>query len=107
MFFEGCRHFLTGGKRAYGFSTTQEFRQVMESVSGQDLTWFIKQWYEGQGHPELKMNWQQRGNEVQMIGSADTHQILPCPFGGFPFPWSFEMQKGRSAMEGVLSGFPF
>ena len=45
MFFEGCRQFLTGGNRAYGFSTTDEFRQVMEAVSGQDLKWFITQWY--------------------------------------------------------------
>ena len=94
MFFEGCRQFLTGGKRAYGFSTTQEFRQVMESVSGQDLTWFIKQWYEGQGHPELKMNWQQRGNEVN-LSVLQTPSNATVPFWRIPIPIEFRNEKGQ------------
>lgn len=95
MFFEGCRQFLTGGNRAYGFSTTDEFRQVMEAVSGQDLKWFIKQWYEGQGHPELKINWQQRGNEVQLsIGQTPSNPTMP--FWRIPIPMEFRNAEGRT-----------
>jgi aminopeptidase N len=95
MFFEGCRQFLTGGNRSYGFSTTDEFRQVMEAVSGQDLKWFIKQWYEGQGHPELKINWQQRGNEVQLsIGQTPSNPTMP--FWRIPVPMEFRNAEGRT-----------
>lgn len=95
MFFEGCRQFLTGGNRAYGFSTTDEFRQVMEAVSGQDLKWFIKQWYEGQGHPELKMNWQQRGNTVK-FSVQQTPSNPTVPFWRIPIPVEFQNSEGKS-----------
>jgi aminopeptidase N len=95
MFFEGCRQFLTGGNRAYGFSTTDEFRQVMEAVSGQDLKWFITQWYEGQGHPELKMNWQQRGNTV-MFSVQQTPSNPTVPFWRIPIPVEFQNSEGKS-----------
>ncbi|MEC8693362.1 MAG: M1 family aminopeptidase [Bacteroidota bacterium] len=78
LFFEGCRTFLTGGNRAYAFSTTNEYREVMESVSGRDLHWFFKQWYEGQGHPELKINWEQQGREVKIkIDQTPSHPSVP------------------------------
>ena len=95
MFFEGCRQFLTGGNRAYGFSTTDEFRQVMEAVSGQDLKWFITQWYEGQGHPELKMNWQQRGNTVK-FSVQQTPSNPTVPFWRIPIPVEFQNREGKS-----------
>ena len=95
MFFEGCRQFLTGGNRAYGFSTTDEFRQVMEAVSGQDLKWFITQWYEGQGHPELKMNWQQRGNIVK-FSVQQTPSNPTVPFWRIPIPVEFQNREGKS-----------
>ena len=95
MFFEGCRQFLTGGNRAYGFSTTEEFRQVMEAVSGQDLKWFITQWYEGQGHPELKMNWQQRGNTVK-FSVQQTPSNPTVPFWRIPIPVEFQNREGKS-----------
>ncbi len=95
MFFEGCRQFLTGGNRAYGFSTTDEFRQVMEAVSGQDLKWFITQWYEGQGHPELKMNWQQRGNTVK-FSVQQTPSNPTVPFWRIPIPVEFQNSEGKS-----------
>ena len=95
MFFEGCRQFLTGGNRAYGFSTTDEFRQVMEAVSGQDLKWFITQWYEGQGHPELKMNWQQRGNTVK-FSVQQTPSNPTVPFWRIPIPVEFQNREGKA-----------
>lgn len=97
MFFEGCRQFLTGGNRAYGFSTTDEFRQVMEQVSGQDLKWFINQWYEGQGHPELRINWQQRGNDVQMT-VQQTPSNPTVPFWSVPIPVEFRNSEGKSEL---------
>ena len=66
LFFEGCRKHLSGSQ-AYGFSTTSAFQGIMESVSGQNLDTFFKQWYEGQGHPELKINWKQRGRNLDLL----------------------------------------
>jgi hypothetical protein len=67
----------------------------MEAVSGQYFKWFIKQWYEGQGHPELKINWQQRGNEVQLsIGQTPSNPTMP--FWRIPVPMEFRNAEGRT-----------
>lgn len=96
MFFEGCRQFLLGGNRAYGFSHTQEFQQVMEQVSGKDLTVFMKQWYEGEGHPELKINWQQRGNEMVLrVQQTPSHKSVP--FWRIPIPMVFRNSQGKES----------
>ncbi len=98
FFFEGCRKFLTGGNRAYGFSTTSEFQKVMEEVSNEDLSWFIQQWYEGQGHPELKMNWQQRGNTVK-FSVQQTPSNPTVPFWRIPIPVEFRNSDGKSEIK--------
>ena len=97
LFFEGCRTFLTGGDRAFAFSTTNEYREVMESVSGRDLQWFFKQWYEGQGHPELKINWEQRGREVKIkIDQTPSHSSVPM--WNIPVPVEFSNVSGESEL---------
>jgi aminopeptidase N len=41
-----------------GNASTQEFRQVMEEVSGADLAWFFQQWVYRAGSPVVEGGWQ-------------------------------------------------
>jgi len=54
-FWEGLRDYY----RTYrdGNATTSDFRQVMESASGQDLTTFFDQWTRRAGYPILEGTW--------------------------------------------------
>ena len=38
-------------------ASTDDFRQVMEQASGQDLTWFFRQWLNRAGVPALEGTW--------------------------------------------------
>jgi aminopeptidase N len=38
-------------------TTTEEFRRVMEEVSGQDLRWFFDQWLKRTGSPSVEWAW--------------------------------------------------
>jgi aminopeptidase N len=38
-------------------ATTDDFRRVMEEQSGQDLSWFFRQWLKRAGSPELQGSW--------------------------------------------------
>ena len=38
-------------------ASTDDFRQVMERTSGQDLTWFFRQWLNRSGVPALSGTW--------------------------------------------------
>ncbi len=58
-FIEGLRLFY---KRYYNSNAlTEDFRQVMEEVSGRDLKIFFKQWLYTPGQPELRI-WQEKGS---------------------------------------------
>ncbi len=41
----------------YDSATTEQFRDVMEEVSGRDLDNFFEQWIYGSGHPEYSVHW--------------------------------------------------
>ncbi|KPL19636.1 MAG: hypothetical protein AMJ92_02500 [candidate division Zixibacteria bacterium SM23_81] len=42
---------------AYGNAITDDFQEVCEVESGQDLDWFFDQWIYDQGYPEYKFVW--------------------------------------------------
>lgn len=58
----GVRRFLHD--YAYQSVGFEDFRQAMETASGRDLAWFFNQWYEGVGHPVLKIFWNSREGEL-------------------------------------------
>ncbi len=40
-----------------GNALTDDFRRIVERVSGEELSWFFEQWLEQPGHPVIRMNW--------------------------------------------------
>lgn len=56
-FFEGIRQYLLDDDARYAFSRTENLKNHLEGVSGQDLTSFFKDWYEGEGYPSYHIQW--------------------------------------------------
>ena len=54
-FFAGLRNYASA--HAYGTATSEEFKQAMEEVSGQDLDWFFNQWVYSPNFPKYKWSW--------------------------------------------------
>jgi aminopeptidase N len=54
-FFKGLQLYLT----RYSFQSAEahQLRLVMEEVSGKDLNWFFNQWYFGNGHPKVSIDY--------------------------------------------------
>jgi len=40
-----------------GNATTEQFRAVVDSVTGRDMRWFFQQWIYGRGWPEYRYSW--------------------------------------------------
>jgi aminopeptidase N len=47
-----------------GLVSTEDFIAAAEDVSGESLRWFQRQWLEGVGHPELKLESRQEGETL-------------------------------------------
>jgi aminopeptidase N len=54
-FFKSLNNYLTTNKFKNGES--DQMRLAFEEVTGQDLNWYWNQWYFGNGHPKLKIDY--------------------------------------------------
>lgn len=73
VFFSGMR--LYGGIFAYGNASTQEFKNVMENVSGQDLGWFFNEWVFDQGYPIYDYAWSYQTSGDSFLVRLDIAQV--------------------------------
>ena len=56
-FFASLRTYLDTPALRYGNAHSEDFRQVCEDVSGQDLVWFFKQWLYRTTFPVFELDW--------------------------------------------------
>ena len=71
-------------------ASTDDFRQVMEKVSKQNLQVFFKQWLYTAGHPMLQGKWKyEPGKKVLTITINQTQDFL------FQFPLQLAIQGGN------------
>lgn len=72
-FFKSLNNYLTTNKFKTGEAT--QLRLAFEEVTGQDLNWYWNQWYFGNGHPVLKINYKYddaKGKAVVIIEQTQT-----------------------------------
>ena len=60
-------------------ATGEDFKNVLESVSGQDFDWFFDQWYYGKGYPDFSMTWWQNGDTLYIV-TSQTGSSAETPF---------------------------
>ncbi len=64
-FFKSLNNYLTTNKFKNGES--DQMRLAFEEVTGQDLSWYWNQWYFGNGHPKLKIDYSYDNNKASVI----------------------------------------
>jgi aminopeptidase N len=83
-FFAGLRSYLE--TYSYSSASTEDFRQIMESVSGKHLGTFFAQWVYGEGYPLLNLNYRPVAGTpyaVQLdVSHVGSHESVPV----FEFP---------------------
>jgi len=81
-FFKGIKQYLNDPQLRYGFATTADLQRNLESASGQNLDYFFKQWFYGEGYPSFKVQWGQDSvtGQVNFIVSEKTSVPLSVDF---------------------------
>jgi len=51
-------------KYKFGNALTEDFQEVVESVTGLSYDTFFRQWFYQSGHPVLSAKWKKRGNKI-------------------------------------------
>ncbi len=105
-FFSGVRNYLNA--RAFNYATTGQLQQHLEAVSGQNLTEFLADWYEGQGFPTYDVRWDQKDSAVKFkIFQTTSHASVDF----FEMPVDIKVSgEGKEAIlsfDHVVSGQTF
>lgn len=78
VFWKGIRAYYKNFQNANAM--TEDFRKVMEEVSGEDLQGFFEQWLFVKGYPELKWNWKFKNGKLKInIEQVQSHYIFDVP----------------------------
>jgi len=90
-FFSIFQAYYNDVNHQYGTVTTEQFRDVCESVSGMDLDWFFQQWIYEEYYPEYSFNW----TKAQNGGSWDLSLSIDQLQTGYIFkmPVDIEIQS--------------
>ena len=92
-FWRGIREYYR--RHLNATASTDDFRQIMEQTSGQDLTWFFRQWLNRSGVPALSGTWRYDAAAKEVVvtvrqtQTADTYRLslgvgLVPTAGGLP-----------------------
>jgi len=82
---------------AGGVATGDDFKSVVNDVTGKDYTWFFKQWYYGEGYPIYSVDWYDSANIVHVSSTQTTSANNP----GFFKMWmdyEFQFEGGRDTL---------
>ena len=81
----------------YSNILTEDFRQVVESLSGKELDYFFKQWLYQPGHPILDIRWQQEKSKIDV----EIEQIQKNSSFIFPLELELVFRDGSKRIERV------
>jgi aminopeptidase N len=89
-FFGGIKHYYTNYQ--FANASSEEFKQVMASVSGQNLDAFFQQWVYSAGLPALDVEGKQKGSNYTIT----LHQVQKESSFQFPILLKLVMKNGKS-----------
>jgi len=100
FFKKGIQHYVEKYKN--GSVTSEDFREVMEEVSGKDLKKFFEQWIYGGGFPEFRVNYSwDKSNKKLILNVEQTQKLFPA-VGIFEIPILIEIVAGKQLIKDTI-----
>ena len=87
LFLECVQTFYENFK--FGNALTEDFLEVVESVTGLSYETFFRQWFYQAGHPVLSAQWKKRGKKIVLTIRQHQEQYL------FEFPIDIELRNDK------------
>jgi len=92
-FFQGLKNYVN--QKQYSFALTPDFKTVMETVSGKNLTEFFNDWIYGQGFPTYSIDVVKTGNTSYKITVDQSTSHPSVAFFEMPLPFLFKDANGQ------------
>ena len=98
LFFAGIRSYLNDTANAYSFANTEDLKNHLMLISGQDLNSFFSEWVYGKGFPSYKVSWSQDFNKHVTLNLGQTQSDPSVSFFELPVAIKFKGFGGDSTM---------
>lgn len=85
-FFQAIQDYLSDPDHAYGYAKTDEFINIVETSSGEDLSEFFSDWLYNQGYPTYTMTWNQPQSTSVFFNLSQTQSHTSVDFFEAPVP---------------------
>lgn len=85
-FFQALQTYLASSEHAYDYAKTEDFINIIETSTGEDLTEFFDDWLYNQGYPSYTINWNQPTTNQVSITIAQTQSHPSVSFFEAPVP---------------------
>jgi len=89
-----------------GHATGEDFRLILESISGMDFSCFFDQWYYGEGYPRFTISWSQQGDSLEIRSEQSTTAPSATPFFETPFDLQIRFMDGSNGMVRLVQDHP-
>jgi hypothetical protein len=96
LFFQVLENFQT--IYADSTATGDDFKEVVEDVTGDDYDYFFNQWYYGEGYPTYSIVWNQTPEGLNMNITQDVSMPSVTPF----FEMDMEYRVGTTAVDTII-----
>ncbi|MUU78955.1 M1 family aminopeptidase [Winogradskyella endarachnes] len=84
-FYLGLQTYLNTPGLAFDYAKTEDFIAVMESITGENLAEFFNDWLYNQGYPSYTLNWEQNGNQLNiLLSQSQSHSSVSFFEAGVP-----------------------
>lgn len=110
LFWEGVVSYYKRYQNANAM--TEDFKEVMEQVSGKELDKFFQQWIFTKGYPELKWDWYYEKNKLYIdIEQLQDYHVFSFPLeievnGDIEKPYSLDINSKKTTFEIPLKAKP-
>jgi aminopeptidase N len=86
VFMQGVQAYLASPNHAYGYAKTTDFKAIMETESGTDLTEFFNDWVFDEGYPSYSVAWNRINEDEIRIVINQTQSHNSVSFFEAPVP---------------------
>lgn len=84
-FYLGLQAYLNTPGLAFDYAKTEDFINVMELTTGENLAEFFNDWLYNEGYPSYTLNWDQNGNQLDiLLSQTQSHSSVSFFEAGVP-----------------------
>lgn len=99
-FYQGIQDYLSHPDLAFNYAKTEDYKAIMETASGENLTEFFNDWVYNQGYPSYDIGWSQPiPSQIQVqINQTQSHPSV----GFFEAPVRLRLNGVNSEIQDII-----